>query len=226
MLAMSNLPVVLFDLDGTLTDPKEGITRSIAFALERMARVSPDTEDLRFAIGPPLRDSFATLLGTDDAREIELAMTHYRERYASIGLYENTVYPGIPETLEAMKSAGCRILLATAKPHVYARTILEHFALSAQFDEIYGCELDGTRQHKTELVAYLLKREHVNPVEQNTVMIGDRVHDIVAAHANRCEAIGVTWGYGSATELQHANAIADQPADIAAIFAARYSRTA
>ncbi len=223
---MSNQPVALFDLDGTLTDPKEGITRSIAYALERMARVSPDTDDLRFAIGPPLRASFATLLDTDDAHEIERAMTHYRERYASIGLYENTVYPGIPETLNAMKSAGYRILLATAKPHVYARTILDHFELSAPFDGVYGCELDGTRQHKADLIAYLLEREHINLALRPTVMIGDRVHDIDAAHANGCQAIGVTWGYGSVAELQHANTIVDRPADIAETFATKYSRTA
>lgn len=223
---MAQSAVVLFDLDGTLTDPKEGITRSIAYALERMSRVVPNIDDLRFAIGPPLRDSLATLLDTSDSNAIELAMHHYRERFASIGLFENAVYPGIPETLAAMKSAGYKILLATAKPHVYATRILQHFALSAPFDAVYGCELDGSRQHKTDLIAYLLKREEINPTDQPTVMIGDRVHDIVAAHANGCEAIGVTWGYGSAAELRNANLIAHRPADLVELFATNYSRTA
>ena len=215
---MAQSAVVLFDLDGTLTDPKEGITRSIAYALERMARVVPDIDALRFAIGPPLRDSFATLLDTSDAQAIELAMLHYRERFSSIGLFENAVYPGIPETLSAIKSAGCKIVLATAKPHIYAKRILEHFELSAAFDAVYGCELDGTRQHKTDLIAYLLKHEQIDPAERPTVMIGDRVHDIAAAHANGCQAIGVTWGYGSASELRDANLIAHQPADLAKLF--------
>ena len=168
---MSLPPVVLLDLDGTLTDPKEGITRSIRHALGRMARPAPDTADLLFAIGPPLRDSFATLMQTDDPRAIEMAMTFYRERFATVGLFENRVYEGIPEMLAALKNVGCKILLATAKPHVYARQILEHFNLLAPFDSIYGSELDGTRQHKTDLLAYLLDREKIDPANRLTVMV-------------------------------------------------------
>ena len=150
---MALLPVVLFDLDGTLTDPREGIIRCIAYALERMAREPPDVTDLLFAIGPPLRTSFAKLLETDDPRAIELAVKHYRERFSTVGLFENTVYPGIPETLAELKTADCKLLLATAKPHVYAHRILEHFNLRAPFDAVYGSELDGTRQHKADLLA-------------------------------------------------------------------------
>ena len=221
---MSLSPVVLLDLDGTLTDPKEGITRSICHALERMAHPVPDTADLLFAIGPPLRTSFATLMQTDDPRAIEMAMTFYRERFATVGLFENRVYEGIPEMLAALKNVGCKILLATAKPHGYARQILEHFNLLAPFDGIYGSELDGTRQHKTDLLAFLLEREKIDPVNRFTVMVGDRHHDIDAARANGCGAMGVSWGYGSASELAHADMICDYPMDIAKVLAKRYSR--
>ena len=176
---MALLPVVLFDLDGTLTDPREGITRCIAYALERMAREPPDVTDLRFAIGPPLRTSFAKLLETDDPRAIELAVKHYRERFSTVGLFENTVYPGIPETLAELKTAGCKLLLATAKPHVYAHRILEYFNLRAPFDAVYGSELDGTRQHKTDLLAnrYSHQRRAGRVVDRQAVAPIRRVAD-------------------------------------------------
>lgn len=222
---MSLLPVILFDLDGTLTDPKEGITRCIGYALERMARLPPDANDLLFAIGPPLRSSFAKLLQTDDPRAIELAVKHYRQRFATVGLFENAVYPGIREMLAILKTNGCRILLATAKPHVYAQRILEHFSLLAPFDAVYGSELDGTRQHKGDLLAYLLERERIDPASRPTVMVGDRSHDFDAAHANGCGAMGVSWGYGSAAELASADVICENPMDIARLLAKRYMRT-
>lgn len=221
---MPLLPVILFDLDGTLTDPKEGITNCIRYALERMAREPPHASELLFAIGPPLRTSFAKLLETDDTRAIELAMKHYRERFSTVGLFENSVYPGIPEMLAYIKTKGCRVLLATAKPHVYAKRILEHFSMLAPFDSIYGSELDGTRQHKTDLLAYLLKHERVNPADRPIVMIGDRSHDIEAAHANACSAIGVSWGYGSASELAGADLICDEPMQVARLLGQRYVR--
>jgi phosphoglycolate phosphatase len=222
---VSIFPVILFDLDGTLTDPKEGITRCINYALERMAREPLDTNQLLFAIGPPLRTSFARLLETDDPRAIELAMKYYRERFATVGLLENYVYSGITEMLATLKSRGCRMLLATAKPHVYAHRILEHFNLLAPFDGVYGSELDGTRQHKSELLVYLLEREQIDPACRLTVMVGDRAHDIDAAHANGCRAMGVLWGYGSTSELAHAEMTCEFPTDIAKVLAVHYSRT-
>lgn len=222
---MAQLPVVLFDLDGTLTDPKEGIVGCIRYALQRMAREPPDTADLLFAIGPPLRASFARLMETDDPRAIELAMKLYRERFATVGLFENRVYPGIPEMLAELKTTGCKILLATSKPRVYAQRILEHFDLMAPFDGVYGSELDGTRQHKVDLLAYLLERERIDPESQLTVMVGDRCHDIDAAHANGCGAMAVSWGYGSASELAGADMMCDFPMDIAKLLARCYSRT-
>ena len=223
--AVSLFPVVLFDLDGTLTDPKEGITRCINYALERMTREPLDTNQLLFAIGPPLRTSFARLLETDDPRAIELAMKFYRERFTTVGLLENQVYSGIPEALATLKTHGCRMLLATAKPHVYAQRILEHFNLLAPFDGVYGSELDGTRQHKSELLAYLLDREQIDPSYRPTVMVGDRSHDIDAAHATGCCAMGVLWGYGSESELAHAEMTCEFPMDIAKLLTTHNSRT-
>ena len=204
---------VLLDLDGTLTDPATGITNCIAYALTRVDVAAPSPNDLHFAIGPPLRGSFATLLKTNDTVLIERAMVLYRERFAETGLFENIVYNGVPEMLTDLKARNYRLLLATAKPHVYARRILAHFNLATPFDGIYGSELDGTRQHKADLLRYLLERENIDP--SSAVMIGDRHHDIDAARVHGCRAIGVTYGYGSAEELAHADRLCDSPAHIA-----------
>lgn len=206
------IDTVLLDLDGTLTDPKPGITRCIAHALEGLGLVSPPTEELLFAIGPPLRNSFAQLLDTQDAATIEQAMVLYRERFATVGLFENEVYAGVPQMLANLQSDGYRIFLATAKPHVYAARILEHFNLHRPFEGQYGAELDGTRQDKRDLLAYLLAREQLNA--RTCVMIGDRSHDIHAAQANGCASIGVTWGYGSAEELSGADSCCHTPAEL------------
>lgn len=205
---------VLLDLDGTLTDPAAGITNCIAYALTRLGVEPPPANELHFAIGPPLRASFATLLNTSDVAIIEQAMVLYRERFADTGLFENAIYDGVPEILLTLKARNHRLLLATAKPHVYAKRILAHFGILAPFDGVYGSELDGVRQHKGELLAYLLERESIDP--SGTVMIGDRHHDIDAARANCCRSIGVTYGYGSAVELAHADRLCDSPAHIAA----------
>ena len=162
----------LLDLDGTLTDPALGITSCIAYALARLDVAVPPASELHFAIGPPLRGTFATLVGTDDTIIIEQAMVFYRERFADVGLFENDIYEGVPEMLATLKARNIALLLATAKPHVYARRILAHFDILAPFDAIYGSELDGLRQHKGDLLAYLIDQEGIDP--QNTVMIGDR----------------------------------------------------
>lgn len=204
---------VLLDLDGTLTDPALGITNCIAYALTRLDVAVPPASELHFAIGPPLRGAFATLIGTDDPIVIERAMVFYRERFADVGLFENVMYAGVPEMLATLKARNIALLLATAKPHVYARPILAHFDILTPFDAIYGSELDGVRQHKGDLLAYLIDQEGI--YLQNAVMIGDRHHDIDAARANGCHAIGVTYGYGSAAELVHADRLCESPAQIA-----------
>ena len=193
---------ILFDLDGTLTDPRDGIVRCIQYALERLGlEPRPDRELLHY-IGPPLRESFSELLNTTDEFALTHAVNIYRERYSTIGLLENEVYAGIPEALSALRGRGDRLFVATSKPGLYAQQILEHFGLAGYFLNIWGCELDGTRADKGELIAHLLERERLRPGD--TVMIGDRLHDAVGARANGVMPVGVLWGYGDEAELTSA----------------------
>lgn len=205
---------LLFDLDGTLTDPKEGITRCIAHALLCMGRTPPPLDELAFAIGPPLRPTFGRLLQTDDRGHIEAALAAYRERFATVGLFENTLYANIRESLQHAHDAGHRLFLATSKPHVYATRILDHFAIAPYFSGVYGCELDGRRDDKAELIAHLLEIEGLAAAQCR--MFGDRMHDVIGAAKNGIETIGVTWGYGSADELTRAGAraLCHAPADL------------
>ena len=194
----------LFDLDGTLTDPREGITRSIAHALERMGVATPPLADLEFAIGPPLRASLARLLGTDSREAVEIALGHYRERFADVGLFENAPYEGIEDALRALVASGATLVVATSKPTVYARRIVEHFALGAHFCEVHGCELDGTREDKRDLIAHILAHHGFDT--ERTVMIGDRGVDMLAARIHGLAAVGALWGFGSRDELLEAGA--------------------
>lgn len=201
---MSRFTDVLFDLDGTLTDPFEGIAASIRHALACMSAAAPPEDELRRAIGPPLRQGFRALLATEDPGRIELALRHYRERYSTTGLFENRVYPGVIEMLAGLKSSGCRLFVATSKPAVFARPILDHFDLSQYFVRVYGSELDGQRDNKVDLLRFLLDSEHLNP--RHTAMVGDRSHDMIAAKAHGLYGIAITWGYGSQSELQESGA--------------------
>lgn len=205
---------VFFDLDGTLTDPRTGITECIRYALTKMGRVAPAVDELLWCIGPPLPKTFATLLATDDAALVASAVAIYRERFGTVGLFENEVYPGIPEAVARVRTAGAATYVMTSKPHVYARRIVEHFELAALFDRVYGSELDGTRVEKGDLIAHALTEERLDPAR--VVMIGDREHDAIGARRNGLRVIGVTYGYGSETELRAhgAEAIAATPAEI------------
>lgn len=211
---MSARTTLLFDLDGTLTDPREGITKCIAHALVRMGRTPPPLETLVSAIGPPLRPTFARLLDTDDRERIEAALAAYRERFATVGLFENALYANIRESLQAAHGAGHRLFLATSKPHVYATRILDHFGISAYFSGVYGSELDGRRDDKAELIAHLLASERL--AAANCRMFGDRLHDVLGAAKNGIETVGVTWGFGSHDELTTAGAraLCHAPADL------------
>lgn len=204
---------VLFDLDGTLVDPKLGIVGSFQFALQRLGHPVPPAEELRWVIGPPLRVSFPKLLGTPDRTEEAVAL--YRQNYLGGAMYDAIVYEGIPRALDALRGAGCRLFVATAKPHYYARPILEHFDLARYFAGIHGPELDGTRDHKHDLIAHIAASANVRP--QSAIMIGDREHDVHAATRNGMRAIGVTWGYGSVEELTAAGAavLCDSPGKLA-----------
>ena len=205
---------VLFDLDGTLTDPREGITRSIAYALERLGIEPPPLDTLTFAIGPPLRASLAKLVGTEARDVVERALALYRERFADVGLFENRPYDGIAETLALLGSRGARLYVATSKPHVYARRIVEHFALDAHFIAVHGCELDGTREDKRDLLGHLVAHHALDP--RRTVMVGDRGVDMTAARLHGLRALGALWGFGSREELDTAgaHALCETPADL------------
>jgi len=198
-----SLDAIFFDLDGTLTDPKPGITRSIQYALQKLDHHTIPTEDeLTWCIGPPLRASFVRILGAED--HADRAVSLYRERFSDIGLYENGVYDGISEVLTTLSQSGQRLFVATSKPHVFAERIVEHFGLRHHFEHVFGSELDGTRVDKSDLLEYALKIAAVDP--SKTVMIGDRSHDMVGAGNNGMKGIGVLYGYGSRDELIGAGA--------------------
>jgi phosphoglycolate phosphatase len=197
------MDAIYFDLDGTLTDPKPGITRSIQYALQRLDHPTMPTEDeLTWCIGPPLRASFVRLLGAETSAD--LAVSYYRERFSDIGLYENGVYDGIGEVLTSLCASGHRLFVATSKPHVFAERIIDHFGLRDHFERVFGSELDGTRVDKSHLLEYALKQASVDP--SKTLMIGDRSHDMVGAVNNGMKGIGVLYGYGSRDELLAAGA--------------------
>ncbi|MFO1107950.1 MAG: HAD family hydrolase [Bradyrhizobium sp.] len=195
------MDTIFFDLDGTLTDPKPGITGSFQYALEKLGRPVPAADELTWCIGPPLRDSLVILVGEEDA---DRGVTFYRERFGDVGLYENSLYPGIEATLAALKPR-MRLFVATSKAHVFADRIIDHFGLRPYFDHVFGAELDGTRVHKRDLLAFALERTGTDPAR--AVMIGDRSHDIVGARQNGIDGIGVLYGYGSRDELTGAGAV-------------------
>lgn len=206
---------VLIDLDGTLVDPRPGIVGSVQYALRKLGRPVPDMADLLWVIGPPLRETFPRLLGGPE--HVEQAVALYRENYGGGAMYDVRIYDGIVAALHDLRASGCRLLVATSKPHPFARRILDRIGLASLFAGIYGAELDGRHDDKAELVAYLLAQEGIEP--GNAVMVGDRLFDIRAAVRNGVPGIGVTWGYGSETELNDAGAVAlcRAPAELPAI---------
>jgi phosphoglycolate phosphatase len=194
---------LLFDLDGTLTDPRVGIVTCLRHALAALQAVSPTDRELERFIGPPLQETFRVLLRETPERADE-AVRLYRERFADVGMYENEVYPGIPELLAALRDAGYSLRVATSKPGVYAERILTHFGLAPYFAGIHGSELSGARTNKAELLAHVLAVADIDPARAR--MIGDRSFDVLGARANGVRALGVLWGYGSRAELVAAGA--------------------
>ena len=205
---------ILFDLDGTLTDPRIGITRCIQHALESLGQVPPEEAALLWCIGPPLQTTFARILDTSDPALLSTAIARYRERFATLGLYENTLYPGVPEMLAALRDKGYQTYVATSKPRVFANRIMDHFHIANLFDGVYGSELDGTRVDKGELIAHLIAMEGLEP--EDVIMVGDREHDMVGAAKCGVWCLGVTYGYGSETELLNhgATRLAGDPAQV------------
>ena len=198
---------LLFDLDGTLTDPKVGITTCVQYALASFGIDEPDLDKLEPFIGPPLKDSFMKYYHMDD-EQANAAIEKYRERFSDTGIFENKLYDGVPEMLQALNSKGMFMAVASSKPTVFVERILEHFHIARYFKVVVGSELDGTRVNKDEVVAEALRRLFGDkPVEKNKVyMIGDRSFDAEGARAMGVESVCVTYGYGSMEELKTAKA--------------------
>jgi phosphoglycolate phosphatase len=194
---------ILFDLDGTLTDSGEGIINCAILALEHFGLPVPTREEMRVFVGPPLDQSFINH-GVPRHRTEE-AIRVYRSRYTTIGKFENFPYPGIEALLRRLKDAGCRLFVATSKPEDMSREILEKFGLAPYFEKICGATLDGSRSHKADVIAYLLRQ--ADDLE-NVVMVGDTAFDVIGAKAHGIPTIGVSWGYGKVEDLNAAGAVA------------------
>lgn len=202
---------ILFDLDGTLTDSAEGVINCAYLALEYFGLPLPRREDMRFIVGPPLRDSFLRLGVTE--QDVEKAVEIYRSRYVPIGMFENAPYPGIPAMLSALKEAGHKLYVATSKPENMATEILDKFRLSGYFNKIYGASLDGTRDTKDTVIAYLLEElGH----RENIIMVGDTSFDVLGAAVHGIKTIGVAWGYGEVEDMVAAGAVSivQSPAEL------------
>ena len=198
---MSQIDTIFFDLDGTLTDPKVGITRCIQHALAALGVTPPDADELTWCIGPPLLESFKSMLGDDASAAV--ALQHYRERFSDVGMYENRLY-GIPEALRLLSGRGVSLFVATSKPQVYAERIVEHFGLDTWFEAVFGPTLRGDHARKTDLLRWALRQTACKA--GTAVMVGDRGHDMVGARDNGMRAAGVLYGYGSREELLAAGA--------------------
>lgn len=196
---MKTYQTILFDLDGTLTDPKVGITKSIQYALAKFNIDEPDLDKLIPFIGPPLMESFKVYYGFDDEQAWQ-ALAYYREYFSVKGIYENGVYPGIHTLLEGLAGQGKRLIVATSKPTLYAEEIVKHFGLAPFIDFVVGSNMDGTRTDKKEIIEYIIAELSASEKAQ-TIMVGDRKHDIIGARKVNVESIAVAYGYGTVEEL-------------------------
>lgn len=192
---------ILFDLDGTLTDSGEGIINCASLALRHFGIPVPDRETMRVFVGPPLRDTFFKFGVPED--KLDEAVEIYRSRYIPIGKFENTPYPGIYDLLARLKAEGHTLYVATSKPEQMSMDILNKFELTPYFDLLAGATLDGSRDHKADVIAYLLQQ---TGSDLEAIMVGDTVYDVVGAAAHGIPTVGVSWGYGSVTEMEAAGA--------------------
>lgn len=199
---MTTYEMVMFDLDGTLTDPKIGITKSVQYALSKFNILEDNLDNLDPFIGPPLLESFQRYYSFEESKARQ-AIEFYRKYFVKFGVYENVIYAGIPELLMQLYSRK-ELIVATSKPTLFAERILKHFEIHKYFTLIVGSNLDGTRSLKAEIIKYTLSERQDVPA-QNSIMIGDREHDIIGAQENGIHSIAVTYGYGSVEELQKAN---------------------
>lgn len=201
---MKKYDVILFDLDGTLTDSSPGIINSIVYALGKYNISVENTDSLKRFLGPPLHESFRDFYDFDDAKAME-ATSFYREYFTDKGILENNVYHGIRELLQDLKNNGKRLLVATSKPQLFTDRIMEYFDLAKYFEFIVGSNMDGTRSKKAEVIEYALKSCNIED-KSCVVMIGDRMHDIIGAKTVGIDSIGVEYGYGDYDELASAGA--------------------
>lgn len=195
---------ILFDLDGTLTDPMVGITKSVAYSLKKMKNIEVPLEALTKFIGPPLKESYMEFYGFTEEASSE-AIELFREYFKETGIYENELYPGIKELLNELKNCGKDLCIATSKPTIFAEKVVSYFDLGDYFTYVYGSNLDGSRTKKAEIIAAVLDEIGVED-RAEVVMIGDRKHDVLGAQEKKVASIGVTYGYGSYEELEKAGA--------------------
>ncbi|MDU4889995.1 MAG: HAD family hydrolase [Clostridium sp.] len=195
---------ILFDLDGTIIDPKIGITSSVAYALNKFDIHVENLDNLCKFIGPPLKDSFIEYYNFSD-EAAEKAILYYRERFQEKGIYENFLYENFEDMLISLKKQGKTLLIATSKPAVFAERILEHFNLRQYFDFVGGSNLDGTRANKAEVIFHVLKENSISDLS-TAIMVGDRKHDIIGAKKAGLQSVGVLYGYGNYQELETSGA--------------------
>lgn len=201
---MNKYDVILFDLDGTLTDSSPGIINSIIYALKKYGITVINKAELKKFLGPPLHESFREFYGFDEEKSME-AVGFYREYFSTKGLLENEVYDGIPSLLKNLCDKGKRLIVATSKPQKFTDRIMAHFGLCEYFEFVAGSNMDGTRSKKAEVIEYALQKCQVTD-KSKVVMVGDRMHDIIGAKAVGIDSIGVEYGYGDYDELNHAGA--------------------
>lgn len=194
---------ILFDLDGTLTESGEGITKSVQYALEKLGKPEENLEKLKVFIGPPLMEQFMKYAGFDE-ETARKAVEYYRERYSDNGIFENKLYPGVEDMLKELKRRKYLLAVASSKPEYYVKQILDHFQLSEYFDEIVGSELNGKRTNKTEVIEEALTRLHMSDKRDQVIMIGDKEHDVFGARKAGLNCIAVAYGYGTEEELKNA----------------------
>ena len=200
----NNFEYILFDLDGTITDSGEGITKSVQYALKNFDILVNNLEELYKFIGPPLKESFKEYYKFDEEKA-NLALIKYREYYADKGIYENNLYDGIIELLDKLKENGKTIILATSKPEVYAKQILKYFKIDKYFAFVAGSDFEETRVRKGDVIKYALEGANISDLSK-VIMVGDREHDIIGAKENNIKSIGVLYGFGNVIELTQARA--------------------
>jgi phosphoglycolate phosphatase len=221
-----NARAVLLDLDGTLSDSRPGIAGCFRYMLAELGHDAAAAGDLTWAVGPPIAVSVAKLLAQYGDERIDQGLAVYRARYSTVAIYDCTVYAGVPEMLDALHDAGRVLCIATSKRRDFAERVIDHLGLRTHLHAVYGAEPGGGLDNKDDLLAHILRREGFSPTE--TVMLGDRLHDIHAARANRVRSIGAAWGYGGRAELEAAgaDAIAEVPPAVPGLVQAGVPRSA